>query len=73
MESNKNNNDNNGKEEQQQLWGSARKRTFNELTNDEDKPAATGQDQPELENCSSSKKNREEGNGLDLEVYTFWI
>jgi hypothetical protein len=71
MEFNKDN-DKNGGDENEQLRGSARKRKLNnELTNngDGDKPAE--EDQPELEDCSSSKKNREDGNGLDLEVCTY--
>jgi hypothetical protein len=63
MEPNRNSN-NNGGDEHEQLQKSERKRTFNELTNDEDKPAA-GEEDP---NCTNSKKNREEGKDLDLEV-----
>jgi hypothetical protein len=68
MESNKNNDNNNeAGDEHQQLQRSAPKRKFNELANDEeDKPAASGEDQ----NCGR-KKNREEGNDLDKEVCTY--
>jgi hypothetical protein len=66
MESNKNYKNNNGGAEHEQLQKSAHKRKFNEVTNDVDKPAAGEEDQPE--DCSSSKKNRNEGNDLDLEV-----
>jgi hypothetical protein len=45
------------------------KRKLNELTNDEDKPAeAAGQEDQE---CANSKKYREEGNDMDLEVCTY--
>jgi hypothetical protein len=72
MEFNKNNDNNNGGDEHQQLRGSARKRTFDELTKDGDKSATGEEDQPEPEDCSNSKKNREDGNdGLNLEVCTF--
>jgi hypothetical protein len=69
MESNQNNNNNNGGAEHEQLQKSAHKRKFNEVTNDVDKPAAGEEDQPE--DCSTSKKNCEDGNVLDLEVFTF--
>jgi hypothetical protein len=62
-----NGNDNNGSDGQQQQT-SARKRKINELVNE---PAAGVEDQPEPED-SSSKKNREEGNGPDLEVCTYF-
>jgi hypothetical protein len=75
MESNKNNNNNGGdQDEQQQFRGSAPKRKFNELTNDGDKPAkAAGEDDQNGDN----KKNREDGDNMDLEVcilqYIFWL
>jgi hypothetical protein len=74
MEFNNSNTNNNGGDKLEQLRRIARKRTFDELANDGDKPGGED-DQPELEDCSSSKKNRQqEGNGLnDLEVCTFWI
>jgi hypothetical protein len=65
---NDNNNVNDAGDEHQQLQRSATKRKFNELANDEDKPAASGEDQ----NCGS-KKNREEGNNLDMEVCSLHI
>jgi hypothetical protein len=70
MESSKNN-DNNGEDQHEQLQKNARKRKLNELTNDGDKPATVGVDQPEPEECRNSKKNREKGNDLDLEVCTY--
>jgi hypothetical protein len=72
MESNKNyKNNNDGDNEHDQLQEIARKHKFNELTNDGDKRAAGEEDQPETEDCSSSKKNHEDGIGLDLEVCTY--
>jgi hypothetical protein len=64
MESNNNNNNNNndGGDEHQQLQ---QRNAQNRLANDGDKPAkAAGE---EDQSCSS-KKNRDEGNDLDLEV-----
>jgi hypothetical protein len=63
MESNNNNDNNNDGGNHQQLRGSAQNCKSNKLANDEDKPAAKGEDQ----DCSSNK-NLEEGNDLDLEV-----
>jgi hypothetical protein len=69
MESNKKNNNNNGGDEHEQPPRSERKCKLNELTNYEDKPAeAAGQEDQE---CANSKKNREEGNDMDLEVCTY--
>jgi hypothetical protein len=73
MESNKNNdnNKNEGDKQNQQLRTNALKRKMNELANDCDKPAAAGEEnQQEPEDCNS-KKNREEGNTMDLEVCTY--
>jgi hypothetical protein len=66
---NDNNNVNDAGDEHQQLQRSAPKRKFNELANDEeDKPAAAGENQ----NCGS-KKNREDGNDLAMEVCTYLV
>jgi hypothetical protein len=65
MEFNINNDSNNGGDDHEQLRITARKRTFNELANDEDKRATEEEDQPEPVDCNSKKK-REDGND---EVY----
>jgi hypothetical protein len=72
MESNKDDINNGGDQHQhQQLRENARKHTFNELANDEDKPAAAGEEDP---NYNTSKKNRQDkGNDLDLEVCLQYI
>jgi hypothetical protein len=70
MESNKNDNNNNGDNEHQQPQRTAQKRKFNQLTNDEEPAEAAGE---EGQDCTNSKKNREEGNDLlDLEVCTYF-